>query len=101
MSASQSTIALLAPGGMGSKIALRLSQTSGGTILTNLEGRSETTRQRAAESGMMHASYADIIAKADYIFSVVPPKDAFDVAQQIVSAAKESEKGKEKRNYLR
>ncbi|ESK89803.1 nad-binding phosphogluconate dehydrogenase-like protein [Moniliophthora roreri MCA 2997] len=92
---SQPIIAVLAPGGMGSKIALRISQTGGGTILTNLEGRSEATRRRAEESGMTHASYPEIVSQATYILSVVPPKDAFEVAEQVVAAAKTSPLGRQ------
>lgn len=82
------TIALLAPGGMGSKIAARISSRGGGEILTNLEGRSNATLQRAKESGMKHASYTDIVKSATCIFSVVPPKDAFAVAEAVAAAYK-------------
>ncbi|KAJ7099655.1 hypothetical protein C8R44DRAFT_834807 [Mycena epipterygia] len=50
------TVALLAPGGMGSKIAARLSASGAGTILTNLEGRSDPTLQAAARQGGGHAA---------------------------------------------
>ncbi|KAJ7082634.1 hypothetical protein B0H15DRAFT_940316 [Mycena belliarum] len=82
------TIALLAPGGMGSKIAARLSSCGGGTVLTNLEGRSAATVQRAKEAGMEHASYAEIAARATCVLSVVPPKDAFAVAEALAGACK-------------
>ncbi|KAJ7458413.1 hypothetical protein FB451DRAFT_1406191, partial [Mycena latifolia] len=65
---TQHIIALLAPGGMGSKIAARLASSGGGKILTNLEGRSAATLERARESGMQHASYAEIVARATCIF---------------------------------
>ncbi|KAJ8078861.1 hypothetical protein PM082_013145 [Marasmius tenuissimus] len=82
------TIALLAPGAMGSKIALRLSQRGAGTILTNLDGRSEATVKRAQESGMKHASYSEIVSQATCVFSVVPPKDAFLIAERIADTAR-------------
>ncbi|KAJ7120256.1 hypothetical protein C8R44DRAFT_831834 [Mycena epipterygia] len=82
------TIALLAPGAMGAAIAARLSASGAGTILTNLDGRSPATIQRASESNMQHASYAEIAERATCIYSVVPPVDAFSVAEAIVDAYK-------------
>ncbi|KAK1228411.1 hypothetical protein PQX77_008548 [Marasmius sp. AFHP31] len=89
------TIALLAPGAMGSKIALRLSQRGAGTILTNLDGRSEATVKRAQESGMRHASYPEIVSQATCIFSVVPPKDAFLIAERIADTARSNSPSRE------
>ncbi|KAJ7080932.1 6-phosphogluconate dehydrogenase C-terminal domain-like protein [Mycena belliarum] len=85
-SSSQHKIALLAPGAMGAALAARMSTHGAGSILTNLDGRSEATRQRARESNMQHASYAEIVERATYIYSVVPPVDAFSVAESIVNA---------------
>ncbi|KAJ7800470.1 6-phosphogluconate dehydrogenase C-terminal domain-like protein, partial [Mycena olivaceomarginata] len=73
-------LALLAPGAMGAAIATRLSASGAGLILTNLDGRSEPTIQRARASNMQHASYTEIVERASYIYSVVPPKDAFAIA---------------------
>ncbi|KAF7342233.1 Nad-binding phosphogluconate dehydrogenase-like protein [Mycena venus] len=87
-STSTPTLALLAPGAMGAAIAGRLSSSGAGTILTNLDGRSETTIQRAHASNMQHASYAEIAERASYIYSIVPPQDALAVAESIVSAYK-------------
>ena len=42
------TIAILAPGAMGSAVALRLSE-NGARVLTSLTGRSKQTAKRAAE----------------------------------------------------
>jgi 3-hydroxyisobutyrate dehydrogenase-like beta-hydroxyacid dehydrogenase len=81
-------LAFLAPGAMGAAIATRLSASGAGFILTNLDGRSEPTIQRARASNMQHASYTEIVERASYIYSVVPPKDAFAVAQVILSAYK-------------
>ncbi|KAJ7604828.1 hypothetical protein DFH06DRAFT_1253751 [Mycena polygramma] len=87
-STSSPTLALLAPGEMGAAIAARLSASGAGPILTNLDGRSEATRQRADASNMQHASYAEIVERATCIYSIVPPKDAFSIASTIVSAYK-------------
>ncbi|KAL0581570.1 hypothetical protein V5O48_000499 [Marasmius crinis-equi] len=89
------TLSVLGAGGMGSKIALRLFQRGGGNILTNLDGRSEATLKRAQESGMKHASYSEIISQATCIYSIVPPKDAFSVAEQIAAAAQATPSSRE------
>ncbi|KAJ6469193.1 hypothetical protein C8R47DRAFT_1179788 [Mycena vitilis] len=85
-STSSPTLALLAPGEMGAAIATRLSVSGAGPILTNLDGRSAATWRRADASNMQHASYAEIVARATCIYSIVPPKDAFSIAATIVSA---------------
>ncbi|KAF9063959.1 hypothetical protein BDP27DRAFT_1426338 [Rhodocollybia butyracea] len=84
-----STIALIGAGQMGSKIAHRMAQFGAGTILTNLDGRSEASWHRATECGMKHVSYPDIISQATYILSVVPPADALAIAQVIANTSKE------------
>ncbi|KAJ7909844.1 6-phosphogluconate dehydrogenase C-terminal domain-like protein [Mycena leptocephala] len=89
-SISSPTLAILAPGEMGAAIAARLSASGAGIILTNLDGRSEATLQRALSANMQHASYAEITERAAYIYSVVPPKDAFAVAEAVVTAYKAS-----------
>ncbi|KAJ7468286.1 6-phosphogluconate dehydrogenase C-terminal domain-like protein [Mycena galericulata] len=82
------TIALLAPGAMGAGIAARLSASGAGTILTNLDERSEATIERARAANMVHASYAEIAERATCIYSVVPPIDAFGVAEAVVGPYK-------------
>lgn len=73
---------------MGAAIAARLSSSGAGIILTNLDGRSEATQQRAKASNMQHASYTEIVRRASYIYSVVPPKDAFTIAETILDVYK-------------
>ncbi|KAK6995989.1 hypothetical protein R3P38DRAFT_3222972 [Favolaschia claudopus] len=89
-SISAPSLAVLAPGTMGAAIAARLSVSGAGTILTNLEGRSESTICRAHSSNMQHASYEDIVQRASYIFSIVPPSEALNLAETIVSTHKVS-----------
>src|SRR6266568_5387306 len=74
------TIAIIAPGAMGSAVARRLGE-HGARVLTSLIGRSEATAQRAAAAGMVAASDADI-AGADIILSIVPPGEAVALAQR-------------------
>ncbi|KAJ6449754.1 hypothetical protein C8R45DRAFT_1084131 [Mycena sanguinolenta] len=83
--AFMSTLAVVAPGAMGAAIAARLSASGAGTILTNLDDRSEATIQRAHASGMQHASWSEIALRARYIYSIVPPKDALAIAQSIIA----------------
>ncbi|MEW6640674.1 MAG: prephenate dehydrogenase/arogenate dehydrogenase family protein [Pseudomonadota bacterium] len=75
------TIAILAPGAMGSAVAQRLSE-HGVRVLTSLLGRSEATAKRAAAVGMIAAADADI-ADADIILSIVPPAEAIALAERL------------------
>lgn len=56
------TIAILAPGAMGSAVARRLSE-NGARVLTSLKGRSEATLKRAADAGMV-GTEDDALAEA-------------------------------------
>jgi len=75
------SIAILAPGAMGSAIGRRLSE-RGARVLTSLQGRSEATAKRAAEAGMVAVGEAEI-AGADIILSIVPPAEATALAQRL------------------
>ena len=77
------TIAILAPGAMGSAVARRLSE-RGARVLTSLKGRSEATRKRAADAGMVGAE-DDAIADADIILSIVPPGEAVALAEWLAA----------------
>ncbi|WP_088344762.1 MULTISPECIES: NAD(P)-dependent oxidoreductase [Rhodomicrobium] len=78
------TIAVIAPGAMGSAVARRLAD-HGARVLTKLDGRSEATRKRAAAAGMAGADDAQIAA-ADVILSIVPPGEAEALAVQLRGA---------------
>lgn len=85
MSKSMSkTIAILAPGAMGSAVARRLSD-NGARVLTSLQGRSEATLKRAADAGMVGAE-DDAIADADIILSIVPPGEAVTLAERLAAS---------------
>src|SRR5579864_4788707 len=79
-----STIAVLAPGAMGSAVARRLAD-HGARVLTSLAGRSPATVERAAKAGMTAASDAEI-ASADLILSIVPPGEAAALAERLAGA---------------
>lgn len=77
------TIAILAPGAMGSAVARRLNE-NGARVLTSLKGRSEATLKRAADAGMVGAE-DDAIADADIILSIVPPGEAVALAERLAA----------------
>jgi 3-hydroxyisobutyrate dehydrogenase-like beta-hydroxyacid dehydrogenase len=78
------TIAILAPGAMGSAVAQRLTE-HGARVLTSLTGRSAATAQRATATGMIAADDAEI-AGADVILSIVPPGEALALAERLAAA---------------
>ncbi|TFK44493.1 6-phosphogluconate dehydrogenase C-terminal domain-like protein [Crucibulum laeve] len=79
------TVAVIAPGAMGSAVAGRLIQ-SGCSVLTILEGRSDETRKRAKEVGMVDASITAIAEQADLVLSIIPPRDAYSFAKKFADA---------------
>ena len=76
--------AIIAAGTMGGAVAHRLTE-KGGRVLTLLDGRSSSTRRRAEDSGMI-AVDEDRIARADIVFSIVPPAEALALAERLVPA---------------
>ncbi|MCE4226070.1 DUF1932 domain-containing protein [Methylobacterium sp. C25] len=86
------TVAILAPGAMGSPIAARLTE-NGVRVLTSLEGRGEATRERARAAGMAHAEDAEF-ARADLLCSIVPPADAMDVARRFAGPLEAAGEGR-------
>lgn len=77
-------IAVLAAGAMGAGIGLHLAE-GGATVLTNLDGRGEHSRRRAAEAGMRDVPL-DEIARADIVLSIVPPGAALALAERLAPA---------------
>lgn len=78
------TIAIVAPGAMGSAIGERLVE-RGARVLTSTEGRSEATIGRARRAGMVPATLEEIAA-ADLILSIVPPGEAVALARWLAPA---------------
>ncbi|KAJ7690653.1 6-phosphogluconate dehydrogenase C-terminal domain-like protein [Mycena rosella] len=78
-----SNIAIIAAGAMGSAVAKVLVR-NGCKVLTNLDDRSEGTRQRAREAGMQDASFKEIGATCDWVLSILPPSDAFAFAEKFL-----------------
>lgn len=75
------TIAIIAPGAMGSGVARCLTDKSV-TVLTSLDGRSAASAQRAAAAGMQNADDRRL-AEADFLLSIVPPGDAVALAKRM------------------
>jgi 3-hydroxyisobutyrate dehydrogenase-like beta-hydroxyacid dehydrogenase len=86
------TIAILAPGAMGSAIAARLSE-HGVRVLTSLDGRGDATRQRAEAAGMAHAADEELV-RADLLLSIVPPVDAQAVARRFAGPLADAGEGR-------
>lgn len=71
---------MLHPGNMGAALAACLE----GETLWASEGRSETTANRARESGIVDLGSLDsLVGDADAVISVCPPAAAFEMAEQV------------------
>jgi len=77
-------IAIVAPGAMGSAVALRLAE-HGARVLTSLAGRGPASRSRARAAGMVDASDRQL-AEADIILSILPPAEAAGLAGRLAPA---------------
>lgn len=88
------TIAVIAPGAMGSAVGCQLTE-HGARVLTFTEGRSEQTVARAKQAGMTPASLQEI-AGAELILSIVPPAEAVALAEKLAPVLRE---GKSKAAY--
>jgi L-threonate 2-dehydrogenase len=80
----QPTVAVIAPGMMGSAVANCLT-TNGIEVRTSLAGRGEDTLARAKAAGMKDASDAEIAA-CDIILSILPPGSAVQLAERLAPA---------------
>ncbi len=76
------TVAIIAPGNMGSGIAQRLTENNV-TVLTSLAGRGEASVKRARAAGMTAVTDAQL-TEADFLMSIVPPGDALGLARRLV-----------------
>ncbi|MBK19582.1 MAG: hypothetical protein CMM52_12180 [Rhodospirillaceae bacterium] len=84
------TIAILSPGEMGAATG-KAFQEHGFDIVTALEGRSETSRKRAAAVGFRDCgTIASVLAEADIVFSILPPGDALAQAERVAAAMTET-----------
>lgn len=82
------TVAVIAPGMMGSAVGARLTE-KGIEVRTSLTGRSAATVARAKAAGMVDATDASI-AEADIILSILPPGDALGLAERLAPALRDA-----------
>lgn len=82
------TVAIIAPGMMGSAIAKRLTS-AGVQVQTSLTGRSTATAARARAAGMTDAIDGQLV-QADFILSIVPPGDALGLARRLAPTIREA-----------
>ncbi|TGZ81661.1 6-phosphogluconate dehydrogenase C-terminal domain-like protein [Ascodesmis nigricans] len=79
-------VAILSLGEMGFGHA-QLLKAHGYRVLTNLEGRSEATQQRALQSGVeLITNDISLITETDIFLSIIPPSEALSTAQRIATA---------------
>ena len=83
LSSIMSVITVIAAGAMGAAVGKKLVE-AGHTVLTNLDGRSDTTHKRAVEAGMIDAPWADILRRSDIVLSIIPPRDAVSFAERLL-----------------
>ncbi|KAG1864416.1 6-phosphogluconate dehydrogenase C-terminal domain-like protein [Suillus subluteus] len=86
MSSVMPRLAVVAAGAMGAAVAKRLTS-FGCTVYTDLNGRSEATRKRAQDAGMIDLSVDELVLKSDWILSILPPRDAVSFAEKIQEVA--------------
>ncbi|WP_436761602.1 DUF1932 domain-containing protein [Streptosporangium sp. V21-05] len=79
------TIAVLHPGKMGAALA-RLLVAPGHRLLCCVEGRSDATRQRAQDIGLIPVPMRQLADEADIAVSIVDPAAAHHVAVDLVAA---------------
>ena len=76
------TIGLMSQGDMGHTVGGVLVQ-KGHRVVTLLAGRSDLTKARAERSNMEDvADLETMVRETDFIFSIMPPENAEDFAQE-------------------
>jgi 3-hydroxyisobutyrate dehydrogenase-like beta-hydroxyacid dehydrogenase len=82
------SIGIMSPGDMGSAIGNVLN-IAGYHVITALEGRSELTRLRAKEAGILDVQDIDrLVTESDLILSVLVPSEALALAQRVADSVK-------------
>ncbi|KAF2703914.1 6-phosphogluconate dehydrogenase C-terminal domain-like protein [Pleomassaria siparia CBS 279.74] len=86
MASPLATIGVLSIGQMGLGIA-KLLVAHNYTVLTNVANRSQATQERAqkAQLGLVNTD-VELVARCDYILSIVPPRDAVATAARVIDA---------------
>jgi L-threonate 2-dehydrogenase len=77
------TVAIIAPGEMGSAVAARLAE-HGVRVTTSLVGRSPASVARAERASMEPVADDDtLVGEADFVLSILPPGEAIALAQRL------------------
>ncbi|MBN2565793.1 MAG: NAD(P)-dependent oxidoreductase [Candidatus Eisenbacteria bacterium] len=80
-------VGIIHPGAMGISVAASAAN-GGNTVRWASEGRSEATKERAAEHSLVDAAtLADLVAASSIIVSVCPPHAAEEVAERVAGIA--------------
>ncbi|MCC6948916.1 MAG: NAD(P)-dependent oxidoreductase [Bradyrhizobiaceae bacterium] len=77
-------IAITSPGNMGAAVGARLTANRL-RVLTSVHGRGAASRARAEAAGLIAAT-DDRLAEADFLLSILPPKDAVAIAERLAPA---------------
>ncbi|RMZ71795.1 hypothetical protein GMOD_00009125 [Pyrenophora seminiperda CCB06] len=87
------TVAILSIGQMGLGIA-QLLLANEYHVITNISGRSAATKARAEAAGIqLCATDEEVVVRANYLLSIVPPCDAMPTAKRIRNALQTSKRG--------
>ncbi|KAB8299073.1 hypothetical protein EYC80_001196 [Monilinia laxa] len=82
---SLATVGIVSIGEMGMGVA-KLLIAHNYRVVTNIEGRSQDTHQRAQKSNIeLLPTDAALVSQSDYILSIVPPRDALSTATRITA----------------
>ena len=84
----ETTVGILYCGDMGSAVG-RLLRKCGVRVVTTCEGRSRVTQEQALKSGVeILPSLDEVVARSHYVFSLVLPSAAIDMAKQYASRSR-------------
>ncbi|KAJ4366625.1 hypothetical protein N0V95_000126 [Ascochyta clinopodiicola] len=93
-------MAVLSIGQMGFGVASLL-RAHDFRVITNVSDRSTATQDRAKSASIeLLTSDVELVQQADYILSIVPPKDSARTAQRIIEALKHENARKDKKEAL-
>ncbi|MCJ1322621.1 hypothetical protein MMC15_007970 [Xylographa vitiligo] len=86
------TVAILSIGDMGLGIA-KLLTASNYRVVTNVSDRSQDTHRRARSASVeLLPTDTALVEQADYILSIVPPRDAFSIASRVEAASRSAQR---------
>ncbi len=86
MNPSSLKVGILSPGDMGGGTGALLHE-NGAEVYTCLAGRSDLTRQIAAEAGFIDTESLDeLVSTVDLLLSIVVPSSALDLAEHVAAA---------------